>query len=1178
MKKIFFLVALLTSLLVTGQDADRNHTKTVIFKKPTSAGPIDILNPAEATQEVVYYDGLGRPIQRIAYKQSSSGKDIITFNEFDQYGRQVKEFLPYTNQTPSLSFNINAATDVLNYYNTTTYGNTLNPYSEKLLETSPLNRVLKQGAPGEDWQISATGSDHSVKTEYSSNSDNEVKFYKATTQWISSFEYYDPLLINENSVEEYESNMLYKTVIKDENWTSGKNNTTEEFKDKDGRVVLKRTYADYGEASEVPHDTYYVYDIYGNLTYVIPPLVNLEDTIDKDVLAGLCYQYKYDHRNRMVAKKIPGKQWEFIVYDRLNRVVSTGPALNPWGSMEEGWLFTKYDDLNRVAYTGWHKNIPATAAGRKLLSAQYLNATISEMRDVEQVFDNVSIAYSNYVYPKVGKLLTYQYYDTYDFPNAPTIPSQVLGQNVYFNSTVQPRGLQTFSWNRILTDQNDTKSEISYNFYDKYSRVLSTYIGDDLHGGFTKIDSQVDFIGNILKTETQHARTGSQIPITITDSYEYTPQSRLALHTQKINQYNPQLIASNIYDEVGQLTSKKVGNEYMPGIPEMQKIDYTYNVRGWLTGLNNEQSANDPGIALSENDLFGYKIMYNTEEGEPIANVNKLYNGNISATLWKSSSDNIVRKYSYQYDNLNRLLKATYQKPESETWHLNSYNESLTYDKNGNILTLLRNGDRDTDIESIGTLPIDDLVYEYHERDQNKLIKVFDQTPMSQGFDDDSDGTSDMDNDYEYDENGNVKMDQNKGIENILYNHLNLPLLIQFSNTNNIKYLYTATGSKIQKIVTDNIESNSCSVDYLNGFQYKDGLLKQFFHPEGYVNVGYGGRTGTIAYYNYVFNYTDHLGNIRLSYGEDPATGEIKVIEENHYYPFGLKHTNYNSDWLMYQKDEEGTMSLKRPGPEAPPMPFYKYKYHGQERQDELGLNWDSFKWRNYDYTTARFMSIDPLAEDYTYNSPYAFAENKIGMGRELEGCELGPLWGPMAGVMLETTNTPPLTSTMANVAKTTLEVSAKTAEVAEKVEVHHVVPRQLKGHEVVEAAREEGFKFEGAENKIPLSKFSRATGKGQHGSHPKYNSAMKEKIDAGPGEGVSPADFIRNLVNETKEKIINNPDKKVNDMFEAKAVIDNTRVDSRAPSKTTPAPRATPSSKAAPAPEPTKRFTDKMM
>jgi RHS repeat-associated protein len=66
----------------------------------------------------------------------------------------------------------------------------------------------------------------------------------------------------------------------------------------------------------------------------------------------------------------------------------------------------------------------------------------------------------------------------------------------------------------------------------------------------------------------------------------------------------------------------------------------------------------------------------------------------------------------------------------------------------------------------------------------------------------------------------------------------------------------------------------------------------------------------------------------------------------------------------------------------------YNYKFQGQERQDELGLNWDSFKWRNYDIAIGRFMSIDPLAEDYVYNSTYAFSENRVIDSRELEGLE----------------------------------------------------------------------------------------------------------------------------------------------------------------------------------------------
>jgi RHS repeat-associated protein len=65
-----------------------------------------------------------------------------------------------------------------------------------------------------------------------------------------------------------------------------------------------------------------------------------------------------------------------------------------------------------------------------------------------------------------------------------------------------------------------------------------------------------------------------------------------------------------------------------------------------------------------------------------------------------------------------------------------------------------------------------------------------------------------------------------------------------------------------------------------------------------------------------------------------------------------------------------------------------KFKFQGQEHQDEFDLNWYQFKWRMHDPATGRFMTVDPLAEDYYYNSPYAFSENKVINGIELEGLE----------------------------------------------------------------------------------------------------------------------------------------------------------------------------------------------
>ncbi len=62
--------------------------------------------------------------------------------------------------------------------------------------------------------------------------------------------------------------------------------------------------------------------------------------------------------------------------------------------------------------------------------------------------------------------------------------------------------------------------------------------------------------------------------------------------------------------------------------------------------------------------------------------------------------------------------------------------------------------------------------------------------------------------------------------------------------------------------------------------------------------------------------------------------------------------------------------------------------FQGQKLDDELGLNWYSFKWRNHDPAIGRFFNIDPLAEDYVHNGTYNFSENRVIDAVELEGLE----------------------------------------------------------------------------------------------------------------------------------------------------------------------------------------------
>jgi RHS repeat-associated protein len=304
------------------------------------------------------------------------------------------------------------------------------------------------------------------------------------------------------------------------------------------------------------------------------------------------------------------------------------------------------------------------------------------------------------------------------------------------------------------------------------------------------------------------------------------------------------------------------------------------------------------------------------------------------------------------------------------------YNEQMDYDKNGNIQSLKRNGDFDSNY--LGVIVIDDLAYTYDSNLKNQLMSVTDGTNNPKGFKDLNVGNAD----YEYDANGNMIRDDNKNISTIFYNHLNLPTQINFTTGDKIDYLYDATGQKKSKKVTQGgIETVT---DYLDGYQYTNEKLSFFPHAEGFVNVSICSECseGNQQKFNYVYNYTDHLGNIRVSYSLDKIDNGLKILEENHYYPFGLKHTKYNSGNKEYVEPIIGeavdpsefgkrivqVSSLSRID--------YKYKYNGKEYQDELGLNWYDFGARGQMPDIGRMNNMDALAENYYPVSPYSYALN----------------------------------------------------------------------------------------------------------------------------------------------------------------------------------------------------------
>ncbi len=125
--------------------------------------------------------------------------------------------------------------------------------------------------------------------------------------------------------------------------------------------------------------------------------------------------------------------------------------------------------------------------------------------------------------------------------------------------------------------------------------------------------------------------------------------------------------------------------------------------------------------------------------------------------------------------------------------------------------------------------------------------------------------------------------------------------------------------------------------------------------------------SGYAMHFFYVYNYTDHLGNVRMSYTDNGT--EAKILEENHYYPFGLKHENYASEKFNIVKEPNGDLYVIQPTERRE----WQYKYNGKEWQDELGLNFYDYGARNYDAAIGRWMNVDPLAELSRRWSPYTY-------------------------------------------------------------------------------------------------------------------------------------------------------------------------------------------------------------
>lgn len=982
---------------VLATDLNITGVQTVRVKK-TNKADLDGLTMAqrETLWQKAYLDGLGRPIQTVTEESSPTGLDVVQTVVYDELSRTPKTYLPYTTGTNLKGFKpmaftmTNGQIEVETFYGGSDkpHATSSKPFAQVDLEASPLNRAWVQYAPGESW----VGAGKGVSTHPSFNCDptdantpvddkihllrvvnslqsqavdvpkeevilnalqktvggQKVTYYKASQRFVLQAGFTiaedDPTITFEITDSDnnkpfvagfYAAGELSKVTVTDED---GK--ITEEFKNKKDQVILKRSKID--EGTDIWAQTYYVYDDFGQLSYVLPPeAVKVLDAnadpqthawvLSEEVCAEASrfwYRYYYDNQRRLISKEVPGAGKVMMVYDKRDRLVLSQDANQ---RQRDEWSFTKYDQLNRPVITGIYTSTQTREQLQTALDANFgtTGYLASESFDATQNGAGQHL-YTNQSFPTTGlNVHSVSYYDNYAWKTAhPGYDYEAMKGVVIASDDPNPEpvsyvntGQITATKTKILDNDGDNSNDdylLTVSYYDCRGRVIQTVADNHLKAvggqkGQDRTMTAYAFDGLVKQTLVKHYSAANDNTHYVGQWTEYDNTGRVLKTYQEVSKGTSPVyksldnakqdakvekISELAYNEIGQLITKKLGtkNKVAPlttpnGLDDLavlQTLDFKYNIRGWMTHLNDaglSTAGTEPG---KDNDLFGFELNYDQKRDATAG----FLNGNITQMTWRSSLDKVERQYTYTYDNLNRLKTATYSSATNAAEDGRYSVNNISYDLNGNIKTLTRQGLLTKDVQLNMTFgKMDDLTYQYKG---NQLTQVEDNEASASGVAGDfrNGHVATTDNpDYYYDVSGNMIQDKNKEITSIIYNHLNLPTVIQFSNNRRIEYTYDAAGIKLKKQVFDNSSTPTSWTNYVGSFVYEGDNL-QFIHTAEGRALAPGTVEDNLAFL-YEYHYKDHLGNLRVAFREggtdtykatmetgDPGEGEFDAIAE----------------------------------------------------------------------------------------------------------------------------------------------------------------------------------------------------------------------------------------------------------------------------------------------------------
>ena len=877
-------------------DAPRNQVITTIY--PYGSYDIDMYSPKYMHVTGTYLDGFGNPRLEVDLKSTPNFKNTVSFHRYEPASQKVSTaYLPFVHGDTDLQ---DIYTDIEqkqhDYYTTPPTDVVPNPYPFSQTEAGLSN--IQQGGIGAEWQlynaaIPNSGHTNRIDTRVIRDTDPGFVRWKLTSTGIAP----------DTDTVLYDDDRIVKQIFKGPNWVSGKTGITENFTDQYGRLRLQRSYLD----ESIYAETAYIYDIYDRLRAVAPPgtpyqTINEGDSIFEKHL----YIYRYNTIGQLSAIKFPQQGWAYTVYDRLDRPVLTQDALQ----REQGiWAFVKYDKIGRSVISGVYTS---SMTQQQLQDSVDASPFFFEERNLSS-----PTGYTYRVFPTSG-LTEYNisYFDSYDH-----IPLGNPWDTTGEEHTLLTMGLPVASKSRILGTDDFLWSTV---FYDSDHRPKVRY-SQNYMGGYTKTANTYDYAGLLLSSRTEH-RT-SVDSFAVNSRYEYDHRGRLLKEYVQVDGQQELIKTALDYNELGQIIQTRIHSSDS-GQNYLQSQRYSYDKTGTFKGINDIDSTDI-------NRLFAYRLLYE-DASEP------RYDGNIAAQKWKvhgseMAGGRIPDSLAYTYDGLERLKTVNTSSGGVAT---GDYDERFAYDIRGNITALSRYA------EISGTRTrIDSLRYTY-DHDRHTRIDNVAGVP-GVGFTE----LSQANDEYRYNTNGMLVADDNKGITAISYNAFGLIDTVIWANGNRLVYTYTGAGERIRRKFLSG--ANTLTKHYVDGVQYSsvNGDSSTF----DFAQLSGARLRRSADTLRFEYDLTDHLGNTRVTFDEDPLNPcQPRILQYNSYYAFGDTMPGPGLEFVSGQKNS--------------------YLYNGKELQEETGLY--DYGFRMYDVAIGRWHAVDPLAANHYDLSAYQYVMN----------------------------------------------------------------------------------------------------------------------------------------------------------------------------------------------------------